>query len=54
MKLENIKRNQSEMKNILIQIKDTLQGINSAIDEAEDLVRDLESNKAENTRQRVK
>ena len=37
------------MKNILNEMKDTLQNINSEVDKAEDQIRNLEHKKAENT-----
>ena len=49
MKLESIKKNKSEMKNILTEMKNTLQGTNSVVDEAKDQIRDLEDKEAENT-----
>ena len=49
MEIENIKKHQSEMKTTLTEMKDTLQGINSRVDEAEDQIRDLEDERAENT-----
>ena len=47
--LENMKRNQSEMKNILTEMKNTLLGINSIVDETEDEIKDLKDKKAKNT-----
>ena len=43
------KKNQSDMKNTITEIKNNLQGINSTVDEAEDQIRDLENMDAENT-----
>ena len=40
--LSSIKKIQSEMKNILIEIKNNLQGNNSRVDEAENQINDLE------------
>ena len=40
--MEAISKNQSEMKETLIKIKNNLQGINSRIDEAENQINDLE------------
>ena len=40
--LNSIKKNQSEMKDIVIGIKNNLQGINSGVDEAENQISDLE------------
>ena len=49
MEIENIKKNQSEMKTTITEMKNILQGINSKVDEAEDQIRDLEDKKVENT-----
>ena len=49
MELENIKMNQSEMKNTLTDMKNALQGINSGTDEAEYPIRDQKDKEAENT-----
>ena len=49
MKLEDIKKNQSEMHTILTEIKNTLQGINSRLHEAEDQITYLEYKETENT-----
>lgn len=43
------KKPQSEMKNKLTKMKNTLHEINSGVDEAEDQIRDLETKKVENT-----
>ena len=50
--IENIKKNQSEMKNSTIEVKDTLDGVNSRQEEAEKWISNLEhrvmeSNQAE-------
>ena len=42
---------QSEMKDILIEIKNNLQGINSRVDEAENQVSDLEHKEAKTPNQ---
>ena len=44
--LNGIKKTQSEMKDILIEIKNNLQGINSKIDKAENQMSDLEHKEA--------
>ena len=46
--MEAINKNQSEMKETLIKIKNNLQGINSRIDEAENQISDLEYKKVKN------
>ena len=40
--IEIIKKNQSEKKNAITEINNTLGGINSRLDEAQDRIRDLE------------
>ena len=40
--MKTIKKNQSEIKDTLTEMKNNLQGINSRIDEAENLISDLE------------
>ena len=45
---QNIKKNQSEIENIVTEVKNTLEGINSSFDEAEDQISDLEDEVAEN------
>lgn len=47
METENTK-NPSEMKNAITERKNTLQGINSRVDEVENQIRDLEDKEAEN------
>ena len=47
--METITKNQSEMKNILTEMKNNLQGINSAVDAVGDQSRDLEDKEGENT-----
>ena len=42
------------MKNTLTEKKNSLQGIKSGVDEAEDQVRDLEDKEAENTQSKQK
>ena len=49
MEPEDIKKVAVGMKNTLTEMKNTLQGINSGVDEAEDQIRDLKDKKAENT-----
>ena len=49
MEIGNIKKNHSEIKNILTELKTTLQGINRDRDETEDKIRDLKDKGAENT-----
>ena len=46
--METIKNNQSEMKDILTEIKNNLQGINSTVDEVENQISDLEYMEAKN------
>ena len=46
--LITIKRNQSKVKDTLIQIKNNLQGNNSTVDEAENQLNDLEDKKVKN------
>ena len=48
----SIKKEQSEMKNALTEIKNNLQGINSKADEAENPVSNLEYKEAKNTQSR--
>ena len=45
----NIKKNHSEIKNILTELKTTLQGINRDRDETEDRIRNLEDKVGKNT-----
>ena len=40
--IENIKKDQSEIKNAISEINNTMEGINSRLDEAEDQISDLE------------
>ena len=49
MEIENIKKNQSEMKTTITEMKNILQGINSKVDEAEDQIREMGDKEAENT-----
>ena len=49
MEIENIKNNQSEMKNTLTEKRTTLQGINNTVDEIEDQISNLAEKEAENT-----
>ena len=51
--VDNIKRNQSEMKNLITEIKNTLDGI-SRLEEAEEQTRDLEDRVMENKLNRRK
>ena len=44
--LNSIKKIQSEMKDTLIEIKNNLQGNNSRVDEAKNLINDLEHKEA--------
>ena len=48
--LKNIKKIQSEMKDILIKIKNNLQGNNSRVDEAKDQINNLEYKEANKTK----
>ena len=45
----NIKKDQWETKDILTEMKNNLQGINSTVNEMENQMRDLENKEAENT-----
>ena len=47
--LNSIKETQSEMKAMLIEIKNNLQGINCKVDEAKNQISDLEYKKAKYT-----
>ena len=47
--LEELKRNQAMMKNTINENKNTLEGINSRINEAEERVSDLEGKRVEIT-----
>ena len=49
--METIKKNQSEMKDTLNEMKNNLQGINSRVDEAKNQISNLEYKKAKNTQQ---
>ena len=49
MKLENITKKQPTMKNTLTEMKNTVQGINSGVNEAEDEINDLKDKEAKNT-----
>ena len=49
MKLNSIKRDQSEMEDTLTEKKNNLQGINSRVDDAENKNSDLKYKEAENT-----
>ena len=40
--LENIKKNQTELKNIITEIKSTLEGINNRLDDTEEWISELE------------
>ena len=40
--LENIKKNQLEQKNVLTEMKNTLEGINSRLEDAEEWINSLE------------
>ena len=46
--LNSIKKIQSEMKDILIEIKNNLQGNNSRVDEAKNQINDMEHKEAKN------
>ena len=46
--LSSIKKTQSETKDILIEIKNNLQGNNGGVDEAENQINDLEHKEAKN------
>ena len=50
----NIKKIQSETKDILIEIKNNLHGNNSRVEEAENQINDLEHNEANITTQNKK
>ena len=45
--LENIKNNQKQMKNIITEIKDTLEGINCRLNDTEEWISKLEYRVAE-------
>ena len=47
--MKTIKKNQSEMKDLLTEMKNNLQGINSGVGEAEDQIKNVEHKEAENT-----
>ena len=47
--METIKKNQSEMKDTLTEMKNSLQVINSTVDEAENQITDLKYKEAKNT-----
>ena len=49
--LKSIKKTQAEMKDILIEIKNNLQGSNSRMDEAENQINDLEYKEEKTTTQ---
>ena len=49
--LKSIKKLQSETKDILIEIKNNLQGNNSRVDEAKNPINDLEHKEAKTTNQ---
>ena len=40
--MENIKKNQSELKNIVIEMKNTLEGVNSRLGKTEECISDPE------------
>ena len=44
-----MKKDQSEIKNAVYEINDTLEGINSRLDKAEDQISDLEDKVGKNT-----
>ena len=48
MEIENIKKNEWDMKNIITEMKNTLEGINSKFDETENWISNLEDKVAEN------
>ena len=48
--METIRKNQSELKDTLIKIKNNLQGISSRVDEAENQISDLEYKEPKNTK----
>ena len=52
--LSSIKKSQSEMKDSLIEIKNSLQGNNSRVDEAKNQINDLEHKEAKTTNQNNK
>ena len=52
--LNSIKKIQSEMKDILIEVKNNLQRNNSRMDEAEDQIKDLEHKEAKNNQSEQK
>ena len=48
MEIENIKKDQTEMKTTITEMKNTLEGINIRLDKAQDWIGDLEENISEN------
>ena len=54
MEIENIKRKQSEMKNSITERMNTLERINSILNEVEDQLSNLEDIVAENTQTAMK
>ena len=52
--LNSIKKTQAEMKDILTEIKNNLQGINSRVDEAKNQINDLEHEEAKTATQNSK
>ena len=52
--METIKKNQSEMKDILTEMKVNLQGISSRVDEAKNQNSNLECSEAENSQAQQK
>ena len=49
IEIQNIKKNQSEMETAITEMKNTLKGIHSREDEAEDQISKLKDKEAENT-----
>ena len=52
--LENIKNNQKQMKNIITEIKDTLEGINCRLNDTEEWISELEGRIVEITEAKQK
>ena len=52
--LENIKKNQTKLKNILTEMKDTLEGINSRLDDTVEWISKIEERAAEITQSEQK
>ena len=49
MEIENIKKNQPELKSTISEMKNTLKGVNMRLDEKEDPISNLDDKVVENT-----